>query len=816
MEKASLLFPPPYEAPAYPRRRKSRYFIRRLFSVEGLLKSMIAAALLWVLFELNHIYQSHDRNLNISSPRLIQHFDEAVAQCVAIDKFPERPNPQTRDSNPRWTPTNGQKKTVILKNATLFDGESFVSHTVDITFSEGLIVSVSETSDQAHSSDVVVHDLHGRYVTPGLVDMHSHHMANMWPATEVNSDSNEMNPETGAFTPMVRIIDALKAYDIATFHIASGGITTSLIIPGSANIFAGEGTVVKNVMHSGEHGEPVVEDLLLERGIPFDERHRYMKMAYGENPRRVWDYARLGTAWHLREHLQKAKVVKEEQDDYCAAISQARGWSDKSKAEFVQEKGKYPFKLELDSTIGVLRGRVIVQNHNYEPQDMEDMLRISHEFGYRVWGFHHAIEAWQIPELLKDQGDNITIATFAEFSLYKWEAYSPSLYAGHILNKHGVPIAYKSDHSGEEFTSAKYLASQAAVGHAFLLPEEKALQSITSIPAKAIDLDFRVGYLRPGYDADITVWNTHPLNLGATPLQVFIDGQPQLDQKMVEKSMGTSFTASEAEETKSNIKPQMRYEPEAEHREDFCSRATKDGQNFIITGIQKAFLDNYPELSVSAEEASNGPLDLVISDGSVLCLGSRTSCATQSSELKASGNAVEIDLQNGHLFPGLTAVTSTLGVQEIAALPSTGDGEADGQKISDPETLTYAKYGVFLDGKMFARARLGGVTRAISPPLILDSTMVQGVSVEILTSGKKNILDGGIVQGEVALHIFLGEATKGSEGTVSNGIHHIRKMLQDGKGKNNETTYGQVAAGEMPMLVHCNNRVWLHSVEMIH
>lgn len=473
---------------------------------------------------------------------------------------------------------------------------------------------------------------------------------------------------------------------------------------------------------------------------------------------------------------------------------------------FAREQGRFPFQLELDSTIGVLRGRVIVQNHNYEPEDMETMLRISHEFGYRVWGFHHATEAWQIPELLKEQGENVTIATFAEFSLYKQEAYSPSLYAGHILDKHEIPVAYKSDH-GSELTSAKFLASQAAIGHSFHLPEDKALQAVTSIPAKAIDLDYRVGYCRPGYDADITVWNMHPLRLGATPLQVFIDGQPQLDQEKVESSMGTTFTTAGAESIVSDAKPQVRYEPEVEEKEEMCARATEEGQSFIITGIQKAFVEHYPELTESVAEAGEGPLDLVIARGNVVCLGSAASCEKQSSELRATDSAVEISLQNGHVLPGLTAVTGNLGMREILMLDSTGDGTADGQKIDDADSLTYAKYGVWLDGKIFARARLGGVTRAISPPVVEDPSMVQGVSVEILTSGKKSLLDGGIVQGDVALHITLGEETKGSEGTVSNGVQHLRKMLLDGKGKNNETTYGRVAAGELPLVVYCNNRV---------
>lgn len=804
------LEPPPYEVPAYPRRpRHRRLFARSIVSIRTGLSLVVAVSVLWLCFAVDRQYRTQRHEDGEASSRLLHRFEESLAQCRGLGRVPGRPAPGSRRSNPRWSPTSGQTKTIVLKNATLFDGESFVPYAVDIVFSKGLIEAIHKTSDNKAivGGSVVEYNVHGRHVTPGLVDMHSHHFLGSWPATEVSDDGNEMNPATKAFTPMVRVIDALKPYDGAATLILSGGVTSSLIIPGSANLIAGEGVPVKNSLYSGEHSEPVVEDLFLERGVPVSERRRYMKFAFGENPKGAWGYTRLGNAWHLREHLQKAKELKGKQDDYCSAILETHHRHESHKANFIHHHGKFPFQLELESTVAILRGQVIVQNHNYEPEDIETMLRISHEFGYRVSGFHHATEAWQVPNLLKEEGDNVTVAIFAEFSLYKAEAYSPNLYAGHILDKNGVPVAYKSDHS-IGLTSAKYLASQAAIGYAFKLPEEKALQSITSIPAKAIDLDFRVGYCRPGFDADIVVWDSHPLSNGATPLQVFIDGQAQLDESRVKQSMDTTFTAVPTGDAKTVIEPQMRYEISDEHRESTCSQAYAADQSFIIDGIQKAFVDNYPELAASLAQVDDEPLKLIVEDGEIACFGSATTCAEVGSKFELKGKkALRLSLQNGHVLPGLTAVTRALGMSEIAMLDSTGDGQAANQKIGDPESLVYAKYGVWLDGKAFARARLGGVTRAISLPLADASGFVQGVSVEFLTSGKKSLTDGGIVQGDVALHLSLGDATKQSEGTVSNGIHHLRKMLEDGKGKHNETLYGRVAAGKLPLVVHSNNKV---------
>ncbi|KAH6610386.1 hypothetical protein Trco_000406 [Trichoderma cornu-damae] len=809
--------PPPYQVPAYPGRpHRRRPFVRSVLSVRAGLSLVAAASVLWLCFAVHRQYPSQWHGDAEASPRrLLRHFDESLAQCRDLDRVPGRPEPGSRKSNPRWSPTNGQAGAVVLRNATLFDGEAFIPYPVDIVFSKGLVEAIRKSADDDSSDKAVVgddgvveYDVRGRHVTPGLVDMHSHHFVSLWPTTEVSDDSNEMNPATKAFTPMVRVLDALKPYDEAAALVLSGGVTSSLILPGSANLVAGEGVPVKNSLYSGEHSEPVVEDLLLERGVPASERRRYMKFAFGENPKAAWGYTRLGNAWHLREHLQRAKELKDRQDDYCSAILEARHWREGRKAGFVHHRGRFPFQLELESTVAVLRGRVNVQNHNYEPEDLETMLRISHEFGYRVGAFHHATEAWKVPNLLREQGDNVTAAIFAEFSLYKAEAYSPSLYAGHILDGNGIPVAYKSDHV-IGLTSAKYLASQAAVGYAFQLPEDKALQAITSIPAKAIDLDFRIGYCRPGYDADIVVWDSHPLSNGATPLQVFVDGRAQLDESQVKESTGTTFTATaHAGDANATIEPQARYEVSDEQRESTCSQAYEADQSFIIDGIQRAFVDNYPELAAElAQNDDDDPLRLVVESGEISCLGPAAVCAQAGSKLELAGKkALRLSLRNGHVLPGLTAVARALGISEIATLDSAGDGQASSQNIGDPESVVYAKYGLWLDGKGFARARLGGVTRAISLPLADASGFVHGVSAEFLTSGKKGVADGGIVQGDVALHLALGDATKRSEGTVSNGIHHLRKMLEDGKGKHSETLYGRVAAGKLPLVVHSNNK----------
>lgn len=203
--------------------------------------------------------------------------------------------------------------------------------------------------------------------------------------------------------------DSLKAYDPATTIIASGGVTTSLILPGSANIIGGEAIVVKNTVNSGEYSEIVVEDLLLERGIPKSERRRYMKCACGENPSRVYKHTRMGNAWLFRKHMEMAKELKEQQDSFCLEAAAVRESDDAAAmSEFIHRVASEESAteiLEFESTIAMLRGKININIHCYEPEDFEDMIMHSKEFGFRIQAFHHALEAWQVPEMIKASGE---------------------------------------------------------------------------------------------------------------------------------------------------------------------------------------------------------------------------------------------------------------------------------------------------------------------------------------------------------------------------------------------------------------------------
>ncbi|KAJ5517788.1 hypothetical protein N7453_000210 [Penicillium expansum] len=457
-------------------------------------------------------------------------FYEGLNKCYEARYQYKEPQSTEERENPRWNSISGQQRPILIQNATLFDGETVLAETVDITLEAGVIRSVSAaTLNHQAPKDAQVINAHGRFVTPGLVDMHSHHLLLPFPKLPSTSDVNE-RPVLGPITPFVRSLDGFKPYDPAIQIIASGGVTSSLVLPGSANIIGGEAYLVKNLATPGPNAEPVVDELLLDYGIPEKSRKRYLKMACGENPKGIYKNTRLGLVWLLRKHLEEARQLQERQSAWCrtaTSIDKASFSQSRQISQFLKEEGSRPESFELETSLALLRGDLNVNVHCYEPEDLERMLSVLHEFGIHPSAFHHALEAWEVPELLKSLEENITIATFAENALYKAEAYGANLRGPKILADHGVQVALKSDHTGEG-NYAKYLVYQAAVSHSFGLSEEKSLQAVTSVPARSIQQDHRIGYARPGYDADLVIWDDHPLQVGATPTQVFIDGRPVL------------------------------------------------------------------------------------------------------------------------------------------------------------------------------------------------------------------------------------------------------------------------------------------------
>ncbi|EQB50733.1 hypothetical protein CGLO_09796 [Colletotrichum gloeosporioides Cg-14] len=777
--------PPPYQQRHAPR----LFFVRRRRG-----RVVAFTILVVVLVSLSHYYNAAIQDAVITEEQR-EVLVKGLETCRETVSRPQRTGDIVqRESNPRWNKVSGQKQTIVLRNATLFDGDVVLPDAVDIVFEKGLIKSVGTTREHGEfPSDALVYNLNRRFVTPGLVDIHSHHLELPFSSVSATSDVNE-KPQLGPITPFVRAIDGFKPYDPAIKIIASGGVTTSLILPGSGNIIGGQGYLVKNIPSPGENGEPIVEDLLLEHGIPEESRQRYLKMACGENPKHLYGHTRLGNAWLLRQHLEKARKLKSKQEAWCHAAEQVQDdiFDHRKTGRFVTEYGEIPEDLELEATVALLRGEFNFNIHCYEPEDFERMLAVLHEFGVHPQAFHHALEAWQVPEFLKEQERNITIATFAENSLFKHEAYGANLRGPKILDDHGIRVVLKSDHTGES-NHAKYLAYQAAVSHSFGLSESKALQSITSAGAYSIQQDHRIGFVKPGYDADLVVWDAHPLQVGATTIHVFVDGREVLDED------GALATLSRSLKDIDNALPTVKATIQAETRENVCGRALRRDTRIVFTGIKEALLDDVFSLDTT------GRLAMVVTDGEVTCLGAESACVSS----QERENTLSIKLDNGYITPGLVAFGNNIGILDISSEPSTGDGSPGrkGNALNERKDLHFAKYGVHFGGRGFGRARLGGVTKAVTAP-IFGGGLLQGVSVGLRTAENATVLGGGIWKDEVALHVAIGQEAKGDDTpTISSGVERLRQVIEEGQAVSAQpsSSYARAANGSLPVVVYTDD-----------
>lgn len=318
---------------------------------------------------------------------------------------------------------------------------------------------------------------------------------------------------------------------------------------------------------------------------------------------------RLGEAYLFRSELSRAAALKREQDDWCQA-------AEHSSARF---DSAFPEDLSLESLVSLLRGEVLLNVHCYETHDIEAMVRHSVEFNFTISAFHHALDAYRIPAILRRAPNNITVATFADHWGYKKEAFQAIPEAPKILYDAGIPLALKSDHP---VLNSQHLIFEAAKTTHYGLPAQEAFKAVTSTPANAIGLGHRVGSLRVGYDADIVIWDREPLELGATPLQVFIDGVPLFDEHPIE-SVEKKGAAPTAPVTTAAAPKKL-----------------EGAKSFILKNAGYSFLGTNP---------AEGPIQVVVKDGSIVC--STADCSSEIASVQSANTVPEYDLQGGYVLP---------------------------------------------------------------------------------------------------------------------------------------------------------------------
>ena len=340
--------------------------------------------------------------------------------------------------------------------------------------------------------------------------------------------------------------------------------------------------------------------------------------------------------------------------------------------------------------------------------------------------------------------------------------------------------------------NAQHLLYEAQIGHHYGLPDELAIASLTSVPAKALGMDHRIGYLRVGYDADVVIWDSYPLALGATPIQVFIDGIPLFDEKTAGRKL--------SKKVESQNVPLQREFDEVEALSGNVKPFDLVKQDFIATGIKKAYLRG--EDGLQTISTMNEPLTMVVRNGKMECLSS--SCHREMQAAVADGVQIQ-HLRNGYILPGLTVPSPALGLGEIGAERSTYDGFVPNSiDPTNSNNVPYAKDGLTFDGKHLERAQAAGILNIITPPL--SGGFLQGVSAAFKSGGKSVLEKGAVVQEEVALHFAIGHDSRGgSTPSVSSQIALLRKILV-ASANETDSIYGRAANGKIPLAITAQNK----------
>ena len=405
----------------------------------------------------------------------------------------------------------------LLRGATVLTGNGERVENADILLKEGKIDAIGLN---LAAEDIIVIDAKGMWVTPGIIDVHSHLGVYPAPRVRAHSDGNEA---TAPNTAEVWAEHSVWPHDPGFVTALAGGITSLQILPGSANLIGGRGVTLKNIP-----GQSVME-------MKFPGAPHGMKMACGENPKRVYGSRRQPPSTRMG-NVAGYRAAWIEASDYRDEIEKAN-----------KGQGKPPKRdLKLETLVGVLNGEILVHNHCYRADEMSVMLEIAKEFNYKVGTFHHAVEAYKIADLLRET--DTCAAIWADWWGFKMEAFDGIRESGAILDRADACIVIHSDHAlgiqrlNQE--SAKVMGAAARAG--ITIPPERAIRWITKNAAKSLGIDNVVGTLEPGKMADVTVWDGNPFSVYTKAQKVFIDGALVFDREDSSVNPVTDFSLGTA------------------------------------------------------------------------------------------------------------------------------------------------------------------------------------------------------------------------------------------------------------------------------
>ncbi len=398
-------------------------------------------------------------------------------------------------------PAAAQQSVTVIQNATILTVTKGTIEGGSILIRNGKIAEVGKSVRVPAGASVI--DATGMYVTPGIIDCHSH--------IAIDGGVNEGSISVSS---MARIEDVIDPDDIDIYRDLAGGVTSANILHGSANPIGGTNAVIK--LRWGKDA----------RGLLFEGAPPGIKFALGENPKRSnfapppgtprrYPATRMGVMDVIREAFIEAREYKKQWDDY-------------RKRAAAGEKNLIPPQrnLTLEPLVEILEGKRLVHAHSYRSDEILQLIRLAEEFGFKIATFQHVLEGYKVADEIAKHGAGAS--TFSDWWAYKVEAYDAIPYNAALMTERGVVVSINSD-SAEE---ARHLNQEAGKTMKFGgLSETEALKLVTLNPAKQLHIDNRVGSIEVGKDADLVLFDKHPLSVYAVPQKVLIDGEVYFDRQ---------------------------------------------------------------------------------------------------------------------------------------------------------------------------------------------------------------------------------------------------------------------------------------------
>ncbi|MBA3487478.1 MAG: amidohydrolase family protein, partial [Lysobacter sp.] len=394
---------------------------------------------------------------------------------------------------------------VLLQGATVLTGTGSRLDNADVLLRDGRIVAVGAAVDAPADAQRI--DARGKWVTPGIIDIHSHLGVYSSPAANAHSDGNEA---TSPNTASVWAEHSVWPQDPG-FHAAlAGGITSLQVLPGSANLIGGRGVTLKNV------------SAVSYQGMKFPGAPWGLKMACGENPKRV--YGSKGGPSTRMGNIAGFRAAFADAADYMSKRKTAAAKAGSDKQDSDKDSGGKR-DLKLDTLAGAINGEIMVHIHCYRADEMAIMLDLAKEFGFKVAAFHHGAEAYKLADRLAAEG--VCGALWADWWGFKMEALDGIQENIALVDRPAGSCAIVHSDSAEGIQrlnqeAAKVMASARRMG--MDIPPERAITWLTSNAARSLGVENVTGSLQVGRMADVVVWNRDPFSVYALAEQVYIDG----------------------------------------------------------------------------------------------------------------------------------------------------------------------------------------------------------------------------------------------------------------------------------------------------